>query len=128
MGAVSTDFQARARRWHRWLSGLLGGCLGFIVSLGWFSGSRVAEGYVPLPLTQTTHGVGRIDHDFMELSATLLVLLLSLHWLARPERVTAGVALGLSLGLANGVNISLFILQLPVLMIALLRCPAAVRY
>jgi len=81
----------------------------------------VLVGYFLLPLSQQTHAVGRIDHDYMEQTFVLASLWLALCWAAMPTRTGRGLALGLCLGLAIGINISMFILQIPVLAIAALR-------
>jgi hypothetical protein len=67
------------------------------------------------PLTQNLHGLGMVDHHFLEHSAVLATLLAGLRFAAAPERAAPAAALGAVLGLANGVHNGLFILQLPVL-------------
>lgn len=73
-----------------------------------------AFGFALLPLTQKLHGVGRIDHHFMELSLVLLVTWLTLRWVLRPSAAHA-VVTGLALAAAPFFHHALFILQAPVL-------------
>ncbi len=70
-----------------------------------------------LPLNQALHGVGMLDHHFMELTFTLLMVWLGLAFYEQPTRTNA-LLLGLSLGIAPGMHTSLFILQVPVLLAA----------
>ncbi|MGI9309607.1 MAG: hypothetical protein ACR2P6_10105 [Gammaproteobacteria bacterium] len=67
------------------------------------------------PMTQFLHGVGIIDHHYIELTFVLLALLTGLRCLQAPANsgraITAGVALGLAPAFHNG----LFALQLPLL-------------
>lgn len=76
--------------------------------------AMIALGFALLPLTQKLHGVGRIDHHFIELTFVLLLTLLSLRWVQQPSRQRA-VACGLALGIAPMFHHALFVLQLPVL-------------
>lgn len=68
-----------------------------------------------LPLNQVLHGVGRIDHHFMEYTFILLTLLAGLRWLSDPGARGRAALLGLALGAAPGFHNGLFILQVPVL-------------
>lgn len=72
-------------------------------------------GFALLPLTQRLHGIGAIDHHFMELTFVLLVTLCLLRWLSRPSSIVLAGAVGTSLGVAQAFHHGLFILQLPVL-------------
>ncbi|MFT4820227.1 MAG: hypothetical protein ACJAWK_001534 [Candidatus Azotimanducaceae bacterium] len=78
-------------------------------------------GFFLAPNIQLVHGVGRIDHDFMELTFVLASVWLTLRWIEAPDRLHRGLLLGLCLGLANGINITLFLLQMPLLMLASYR-------
>jgi len=68
-----------------------------------------------LPLTQILHGLGRIDHHFLELTFVLLSLLFGLRFFNGGLRQSA-IALGSTLGFALAFHNGLFVLQLPVLM------------
>jgi hypothetical protein len=81
----------------------------------------VIVGFFLAPNIQMVHGVGRIDHDFMELTFVLASMWLTLRWIDAPDRLHRGLMLGICLGLANGINITLFLLQMPLLMLASYR-------
>lgn len=72
-------------------------------------------GFALLPLTQRLHGIGSIDHHFMELTFVLLVTLCLLRWLTKPSSAVLAGIVGAALGMAQGFHHGLFILQLPVL-------------
>ena len=72
-----------------------------------------------LPLTQILHGLGRIDHHFLELTFVLLTVYFGLRFFDR-ARVVDAVALGIVLGFASAFHNGLFILQIPVLLCMLL--------
>jgi hypothetical protein len=67
------------------------------------------------PLTQELHGLGRLDHHYVEQLATLWCLWLGLQWFNRPSSPRWAGMLGLSLGFANALYNGLFILAAPVL-------------
>ncbi len=67
-----------------------------------------------LPLTQNLHGLGLIDHHFIELTFVLLTVLLGLRFFER-QRVKDAVVLGIVLGVASAFHNGLFILQVPLL-------------
>jgi asparagine N-glycosylation enzyme membrane subunit Stt3 len=79
--------------------------------------SRIIAGLVAalLPLNQALHGVGLVDHHFMEYTFVLLALLGSVRWFSRPSDKGRAAFLGFVLGIAPGFHTALFILQLPVL-------------
>jgi len=67
-----------------------------------------------LPLTQNLHGLGLIDHHFIELTFVLLTVLFGLRFFERQSNRDA-VILGAILGTAVAFHNGLFILQVPVL-------------
>ena len=67
-----------------------------------------------LPLTQNLHGLGLIDHHFMELTFVLLTVLFGLRFFER-QKTRDAVTLGAILGIATAFHNGLFILQIPVL-------------
>ena len=73
-----------------------------------------AFGFALLPLNQLLHGVGVIDHHFMELTFVLLSAWSAIRYVEQPSR-GSGLLLGAALGLAPVMHTSLFILQIPVL-------------
>jgi asparagine N-glycosylation enzyme membrane subunit Stt3 len=72
-----------------------------------------------LPLTQNLHGLGLIDHHFIELTFVLLTVLFGLRFFERQGNKDA-VILGAILGAAVAFHNGLFILQVPVLAAVLL--------
>ncbi len=100
-----------------WLVVNVGLLLGIFSALGIrleFKALGVA-GFALLPLTQRLHGIGVIDHHFMELTFVMLVTLLVLRWMMKPASTALAVACGAALGLAQAFHHGLFILQLPAL-------------
>ena len=75
----------------------------------------VAIGFALMPITQTLHGIGSIDHHFMELTFVLLCAWLLLKMLAQDAGRGVAVLCGASLGLAHAFHHGLFVLQVPVL-------------
>ncbi len=72
-------------------------------------------GFALSPLTQLLHGVGVIDHHFLELTFVLLVTWSGLRLFDKPGSTSAAVQLGVVLGIAPAAHTSLFVLQIPVL-------------
>jgi hypothetical protein len=68
-----------------------------------------------LPLTQSLHGVGILDHHYVELIFVLLTLYLGLLWLSVDINKGYAALLGLALGAAPAFHNGLFVLQVPVL-------------
>ena len=67
------------------------------------------------PTTQLLHGVGQIDHHYVEFIFVLATLAGGLQWLKHPDDTQAAVTLGAILGVAPAIHNGLFILQLPFL-------------
>jgi hypothetical protein len=78
-------------------------------------------GMAALPINYISFTVGNVDHHFAEGMWTALSLLAGMWFFAMPQRVWPGIVLGVVLATAIGVHNSLFILQLPVAMLFLLR-------
>jgi hypothetical protein len=68
-----------------------------------------------LPLTQSLHGAGRIDHHFMEHTMVLLTLFAGINWFQKSASTKSSILFGLVLGFAPGINNGLFVLQIPIL-------------
>lgn len=64
------------------------------------------------PFTQLLHGIGMIDHHYIEHTFVLLNVWLGLRWLERPADTRRAFALGVALGVAPAFHNGLFILQL----------------
>jgi hypothetical protein len=92
---------------------LLGICISLGLAVPWIF--LVLLGYALSPLTMLLHGVGIIDHHYIEHSFVLLTALTGLRWLNRPDELSHAVLLGVVLGAAPAFHTGLFILQLPVL-------------
>lgn len=77
-----------------------------------------ALGFALLPLTQSLHGIGQIDHHYIELFFVMLITWTSLRCVGKPGTVRAAMLCGISLGAAHAFHHGLFILQVPVLVTA----------
>ena len=78
-------------------------------------------GFALLPLTQTLHGVGIIDHHYIELTFELAALWSGLGFFSEPRRPRDALIFGLILGIAPAFHNGLFILQIPVLVCMLVH-------
>ena len=76
-----------------------------------------ALGVALSPLTQTLHGVGIIDHHFIEQTFVLATVFAGLRFFSL-EQTKDAVILGIVLGIAPAFHNGLFILQIPVLVCA----------
>jgi asparagine N-glycosylation enzyme membrane subunit Stt3 len=92
--------------------------LGITVVLNLSTGmsALVMLGFALSPLTQNLHGVGLIDHHYVEYTFVLLTTLTGLAWFKKPESSRRAIALGVTLGVAPAFHTGLFILQAPVLL------------
>lgn len=109
---------------------------GLLTLIGWYTGLRPAfaalmmAGFALSPLTQTMHGVGVIDHHFLELTFVLATVVAGLRFFSRRARPSDAVLFGVVLGIAPAFHNGLFILQVPVLVSLLIawihaQAPAA---
>lgn len=78
-------------------------------------------GMAAMPINYISFTVGNVDHHFAEGMWTALSLLAGMWFFARPRGVWPGIVSGLVLATAVGVHNSLFILQLPVVLLFLMR-------
>jgi len=92
---------------------LLGICVMLQLSVPWIA--MVLFAYAISPLTMFLHGVGIIDHHYIEYTLVLLTVLNGLRWLKSPDQLARAVLLGITLGAAPAFHTGLFILQAPVL-------------
>lgn len=81
----------------------------------------VLVGFALLPLTQTLHGVGIIDHHYIELSFVLATVWSGLRYFSASNRAANAIVLGIILGTAPAFHNGLFILQIPVLACVLVQ-------
>ncbi len=79
---------------------------------------RIVGGLFPalLPLNQVLHGVGRVDHHFMEYTFVLLTLVACMNWFMSCRSRGFAALTGFSMGIACGFHNALFVLQIPVLL------------
>ncbi len=77
-------------------------------------------GFAMMPLTQTMHGVGNIDHHYIELTFILATLWSGLYFFSASQKPKSAVTLGVVLGIAPAFHNGLFILQIPVLLCLLI--------
>jgi hypothetical protein len=94
---------------------LLGICIVIGLSVPWTA--LVMFGYALSPLTMQLHGVGFIDHHYIEYTFVLLTLFTGIYWLNQPEKSVRAALLGITLGCAPAFHTGLFILQAPVLLV-----------
>jgi hypothetical protein len=64
------------------------------------------------PLTQLLHGIGMVDHHYVEHTFVLLTVWLGLRWFKHPADHRRAVTLAVTLGVATAFHNGLFILQL----------------
>lgn len=95
-----------------WLSRLLR--FGFLASL------LLVVAYLSLPAVRASFAVGNVDHHFAEGMWAGFALCAGVRFLNAPATIPAMV-LGLVLGTACGVHMSLFVLQVPLVAFYLLR-------
>jgi hypothetical protein len=93
---------------------LLGICVALDLAVPWIA--LVMLGYALSPLTMLLHGVGIIDHHYIEYTFVLLTLYTGLLWLRQPDKSKYAALLGITLGCAPAFHTGLFILQAPVLL------------
>ncbi|MDA0679084.1 MAG: hypothetical protein O2880_01985 [Proteobacteria bacterium] len=72
-------------------------------------------GFALLPLTQTLHGVGIIDHHYVELTFVLASLWAGLGFFSEQRGSRDALIFGIVLGIAPAFHNGLFILQVPAL-------------
>lgn len=73
-------------------------------------------GYALFPFTQLLHGIGNIDHHYVEHSFVLGAVLLGMRWMNAPESRRLAIGLGVLLGAAPAFHNGLFMLQVPLAM------------
>jgi len=93
---------------------LLGICVTLGLAVPWTA--LVMLGYALSPLTMLLHGVGIIDHHYIEYTFVLLTLFSGIYWLKEPDKSGRAALLGVTLGCAPAFHTGLFILQAPVLL------------
>jgi hypothetical protein len=96
-----------------WLSQLLR--LRFALSLA------LVVAFVCLPSVHASYSVGNVDHHFAESLWTSAAICAGIWFWRNPHRLAPACLLGAILGSACGVHMSLFILQLPLVALYLLR-------
>lgn len=72
-------------------------------------------GFSLLPLTQTLHGLGVVDHHYIELTFVLATVLSGLRFFSGSDRGVDVIVLGIVLGIAPAFHNGLFVLQVPLL-------------
>ena len=80
--------------------------------------AAVMLGFALLPLTQSLHGTGVIDHHFIELTFVLAAVLTGLGFFSPEAERRDAMLFGVVLGLAPAFHNGLFILQFPLLLAA----------
>lgn len=90
---------------------LLSRILGLGLLYTFLAGMMVAV----LPLTASLHGLGNIDHHFVEYLFVLSTLAAGMVWLRQPTDIVFAAIAGVLLGVAPAFHTALFVLQLPLL-------------
>ncbi|MGI9309608.1 MAG: hypothetical protein ACR2P6_10110 [Gammaproteobacteria bacterium] len=72
-------------------------------------------GFALSPLTQFLHGVGVIDHHYVEYTFALLAVLSGLLWLQKSDHLPRAAAVGAILGIAPAFHNGMFALQIPLM-------------
>ena len=85
------------------------------IRLGAVPTAIALSGFALLPLTQTLHGVGIVDHHYVELTFVLATVWSGLRFFSVCNRAVDAIVLGIVLGMAPAFHNGLFILQIPVL-------------
>ena len=96
-------------------------CLGIVavicrqLRLGVMATTLAMFAMAVFPLNQSLYGIGNFDHHYAENLFVLSSLAAGIAWLRKPESKLRAALPGLALGLAPGVHMALFILQIPLL-------------
>jgi hypothetical protein len=85
------------------------------LELPWFGALLLALSVAFSSLSQTLHGVGNIDHHYVEYMFVLATLLCGLKWLRAPPSRYWAAWTAVVLGIAPAFQNGLFVLQLPLL-------------
>jgi len=96
-------------------------CLARLLRLGFLPGLMLVLGFACLPAVHSNYAVGNIDHHFAESLWTSATLCAGIGFWRNPRRIAPALLLGAVLGSACGVHVSLFILQVPLVALYLLR-------
>lgn len=91
-----------------------------LLRFGFLCSSLLVAAFACLPAVRASFAVGNIDHHFAEILWASLALCAGV-WFTREPRTGRAIALGLALGTACGVHMSLFVLQVPLVAFYLLR-------
>ncbi len=89
--------------------------IGRQVRLGVALTAIASVSFALLPLTQSLHGVGIIDHHYIELTFVLATVWSGLRFFSGSNQAVDAIVLGIVLGIAPAFHNGLFILQMPVL-------------
>jgi hypothetical protein len=85
------------------------------LEVSWFGALLLGLSVAFSSLTQTVHGVGNIDHHYVEYIFILAALFFGLQWLRQPQSRYWGAATAVVLGIAPAFQNGLFIIQVPLL-------------
>jgi hypothetical protein len=85
------------------------------LELPWFGALLLALSVAFSALSQTVHGVGNIDHHYVEYIFVLATLFFGLKWLRAPPSRYWAASTAAVLGIAPAFQNGLFVLQLPLL-------------
>jgi hypothetical protein len=88
--------------------------LGRQLRLSFWQVALMVVAFTALPCVHEFFAVGNVDHHFAESLWVGMSICAGIWWLREPRRVAPAVVLGAILGLANGIQIGLFVLQISV--------------
>lgn len=91
---------------------MVAGALG--LSLRWRLLAGIA--FALSAVNQSLHGIGILDHHWVELSFILTSVWSAMRWAEQPDRTAYAGATGFVLGIAPAFHVALFALQIPVLL------------
>jgi len=92
-----------------------------LLRLGFLPALILVAGFVCLPAVHAGYSVGNVDHHFAESLWTSAALCAGIWFWRNPQRTVPAILLGTVLASACGVHLSLFILQVPLVAVYLLR-------
>jgi hypothetical protein len=92
-----------------------------VLRLSFLNSCLLVIGAAMLPVLHTSFAIGDLDHHGAESTWTAMTMTAGIWFFTTRDRIAPAIVLGIVLGTALGVHNSLFILQIPVVALFLLR-------